>query len=370
MAQNERLTVCYKGKEIGFLSRKDGAIYFSYSSWWLKNGFSISPRSLPLEEKAFRAPGFHFDGLFGVFADSLPDGWGTRLAIRLLAKRGISYERLSPLEKLAYVGADGLGALSYVPSHALKNDDWSGEYESLALAAMEFCEKEGSPDLDVLFAKGGSSGGARPKAHLRIGGEEWIVKFREKKDPRSIGRMEYEYALAAKECGIPVPECRLLPSSTCDGYFASKRFDRIGGRRVHVISLGGLLETPHYVPNLDYVTFLQATAFISKSMEEMLKAYRLACFNILAHNRDDHSKNFSFLYDEAKGSYILAPAYDLTYTPSILEHEMSCCGSGNPTESDLLALAQKTGIPYQKAREILNQVKQVVQARLGGWIKD
>ena len=105
-------------------------------------------------------------------------------------------------------------------------------------------------------------------------------------------------------------------------------------------------------------------------MEEMLKAYRLACFNILAHNRDDHSKNFSFLYDEAKGSYILAPAYDLTYTPSILEHEMSCCGSGNPTESDLLALAQKTGIPYQKACEILNQVKQVVQARLGGWIKD
>ncbi|MBO4541146.1 MAG: HipA domain-containing protein, partial [Bacilli bacterium] len=272
------------------------------------------------------------------------------------------------LEKLSYLGEDGLGALFYSPTKSLLREQ-EEDYEKLALAAMHFCEEKKDVDIDALFQNAGSSGGARPKAHLLIEGEEWIVKFWERKDPLSLGRMEYDYALAAKACGIPISDCRLLPSSCCEGYFATKRFDRKGGRRLHVLSLGGFLESPHFLPNLDYVTFLQSTAFLTRSNKEVLKAYRLACFNVFAQNRDDHSKNFSFLYDEEKRSYVLAPAYDLTFTPNIKEHEMTCCGNGNPGEDDLFALAETMSIPKENAEKAIKGIKEIVESKLGKWIR-
>ncbi|HBB06015.1 MAG TPA: toxin HipA, partial [Firmicutes bacterium] len=200
-------------------------------------------------------------------------------------------------------------------------------------------------------------------------GDEWIVKFRERNDPCWMGRMEYEYNLAAKECGIAIPEVRLLPSNTSDGYFASKRFDRNGQKRVHMLSLSGLLEVPHDLPLLDYVSFLQATGFISQSQKEVEKAFRLACFNVLSKNYDDHSKNFAFLYLEEEKRYVLSPAYDLTRTINQKAHEMSCNGEGLPSEKDLLEVAKKVGIPIAKAEKTLFSTKNIVEKRLGEWIK-
>ena len=362
------LKVLFEGREVGTLTQKGGPIYFTYSLEWLKEGFSISPRSLPLEKKVFQAKGLYYEGLFGVFADSLPDAWGIRLAVKELAKRGIDYGNLPALEKLRYVGKDGLGGLSYQPSFRLEEQK-EEDYEKIAMAALAFSDEGKTLDLDILFEKGSSSGGARPKAHLSLEDGEYIVKFRERKDPLFLGKMEYEYNLAAKECGVLVPECHLLPSSHFEGYFASKRFDRLkDGRRVHVLSLGGLLEAPHYLANLDYVTFLQATAFITNSSQEVLKAFRLACFNIFSGNKDDHSKNFSFFYDEEKQAYLLSPAYDLTFTPFQKEHEMTCCGNGNPNEEDLLLLAKKMNIPEKKAKTIIQQIKDVVSKQLTKWM--
>lgn len=288
-------------------------------------------------------------------------------AIRALRGRGVDYLSLNPLERLSYIGKDGTGALYYEPTEC----DWEtpplADPDELCMECISLLEGE-NPDLDDLFMRAGSTGGARPKMNLNLEGEEWIVKFRERYDPASIGRMEYEYNLAAGKCGIEVAECRLLPSELCDGYFASKRFDRKGGKRIHMISLSGLLDVPRDQPILDYVTFLQATRFITKSQTEVLKAFRLACFNIFAKNFDDHSGNFSFLYDQEEGRYVLSPAYDLTRTPNMREHHMTCMGNPLPGEKELFMLASKMDIPKAQAKEIVTRVGDTVREELREWL--
>ncbi len=308
-----------------------------------------------------------FEGLFGVFHDSLPDGWGTLTASKALRKRGISYLDLSPLERLCYLGEDGLGALRYKPSFEGSSASETEDYDAIASSMMAVADDEDT-DYDAVFAMSGSTGGARPKAHLHINGEEWIVKFRQRNDPAWMGRMEYEYALAAKEAGLRVSEVRLLPSSLCQGHFATKRFDRRGETPLHLLSLAGLLESPHDRPFLDYLVFLQATKAITSSTQEVLEAFRLACFNVLAGNCDDHAKNFSYSYDEVKRAYVLAPAYDLTFTPNQKEHEMMCMGNGAPGEDDLRKLYRKMDLPFGKCEAIIEKVRFVVNDRLAEWL--
>ena len=363
----DELRVMYRDREVGRLRNDSGRILFAYSNEWFADGFSISPRSLPLDRRAF-VPSDRFDGLFGVFADSLPDGWGTYTAIRALRKKGLSYLSLDPLERLSLIGDDGLGALRYLPPSEGWGTPDERDLDTVCRECMSLIDEEKDVDLDDIFRRAGSTGGARPKANHIIDGKEWIVKFRERNDPEWIGRMELEYNQAAKECGITVPESRLMPSELCEGYFASRRFDRCNGERVHMITLGGLLEVPRDMPLLDYLSFLQATDFITKSHEEVLKAFRLACFNVLSKNMDDHSKNFAYLYSEEYGGYVLSPAYDLTRTFNQKEHEMTCMGEGNPDKNDLLALADKVRIPKRTAAEIIEMTENTVKDRLSEWL--
>lgn len=365
-----KIDVFYHDTLVGQLFEDaQGRVCFSYASSWLKTGFSISPFALPLSPKVFVADPLKFEGLFGVFHDSLPDGWGTLTAIKALAKRGINYLGLSVLERLCYLGEDGLGALHYHPSYDAVTVPKMGDYDAIALSMMAVVEEKDA-DYDTIFALSGSTGGARPKAHMRINGEEWIVKFRQSNDPLWMGRMEYEYAQAAKEAGIRVSEARLLPSNLCQGYFATKRFDRNGGLSSHVLSLAGLLEVPHDRPYLDYAVYLQATQALTKSTRETIEAFRLACFNVFAKNGDDHVKNFAFVYDEEKKGYVLAPAYDLTFTPNQKEHEMMCMGNGKPNESDLRALYRKLDLPTKECEDVIEKVRNTVSAHLGEWIRE
>ncbi len=364
----KELIVKMDGTEVGRLRKDSGTIYFAYSRQWLSNGFSISPRSLPLEDRVFSPRKDYFGGLFGVFSDSLPDGWGTFIAVRALRKRGISYLDLDPLDRLAIIGDDGLGALRYEPAVRYDSDLPLEDLDAACRECNRLMDGEDTERLDEIFSMAGSTGGARPKANCIIDGEEWIVKFRERRDPEDVGRMEYEYNMAAKECGIDVPDVRLLPSEEYGGFFASKRFDRIGGRRAHMITLGGLLEAPKEMPLLDYTAFLRATGYVTNSPPEVFKAYRLACFNILAGNCDDHSKNFAYLYSPERRGYILAPAYDLTRTPWMKEHEMTCMGSGTPGEDELIALATEFRISENKARATIDTVRDVIRRRLSEWV--
>ena len=361
------LRVMFEEREVGRLRYESRTAYFAYSREWLNNGFPISPRTLPLEDRLFKGRPDCFDGIQGVFADSLPGGWGMLTAIRALREKGVDYLALDPLEKLSYLGKDGTGALYYEPTECDWTSPPNANPDELCMECISLLEGE-TLDLDDLFRRAGSTGGARPKVNLDIDGEEWIAKFRERYDPRNIGRMEFEYNLAAKKCGIEVPECRLLHSEMCDGYFASKRFDRINGKRVHMISLGGLLEIPRDLPILDYVSFLQATKYITRSQTEVLKAFRLACFNIFSKNFDDHPGNFSYLYLQDESRYVLSPAYDLTRTPNMKEHHMTCVGNPLPGEKELFKLASETGIPKTQAKEIVYQVGEVVRTDLDEWL--
>ena len=354
------LKVFYNDKLVGTLAKTpDRLVAFEYDSEWLATGFSISPFSLPLLKKVFLPKFEPFEGLFGVFNDSLPDGWGRLLVDRLLLKNKINPSEIDNLNRLAVVQESGMGALTYKPEHRFETPHEESDYDKLAQECSKILESQNSDNLDELFKLGGSSGGARPKILTKINGEDWIIKFPSSQDPKNIGEQEYKYSLVAKDCGIKMSETRLFESKNCSGYFGIKRFDRENSKKVHMVSVSGLLETSHRLPNLDYNILMKLTLELTKNYQDIEQLYRLMCFNIFAHNRDDHSKNFSFLYDESKREWHLSPAYDLTYSSSFNgEHATTINGEGkNPSLEDILNVAKNIGIKEKQAKETALDIK-------------
>ena len=335
---------------------------FSYSDEWLQNGFNISPFSLPMEKKVFVPSKAHFEGLFGVFADSLPDSWGRLLVDRMLAKQGIALSGITPLDRLCIVGETGIGALSYEPKKVINLEQHIDDLDVLCKACQDLLAGRGTNDLDELFALGGSSGGARPK----VIGEEWIVKFPTSGDSVLAGVMEKEYMDCAEQCGIQVPQTKLYPSRNCAGYFAVERFDRKilpdgTVRRYHVLTAAALLEIDWRTPSLDYHALMKLTKIIcSGSKEALLEMYRRMCFNVFAHNQDDHAKNFSFIFDEDKRIWHLSPAYDLTYSNTYYgEHTTMVDGNGkNPGLPELINVGVTAGLSAKICRQIAAQIEQ------------
>jgi serine/threonine-protein kinase HipA len=356
----KRLTVTYNQRIVGYLVEiEPNRMAFQYDEQWVSDGFSISPLSLPLSHQVYISKSDMFGGLFGVFNDSLPDGWGALLVRRMLARQGIRFEHLSPLSKLTLVSDKGLGALGYEPTaiHGKHHNDVT--IERLAQEVQRILDETyEDADLDSLYHYGGSSGGARPKAHLQIDGEDWIVKFPATMDPPNVGASEYKSNMLAKKAGILVPECRLFPSKRYQGFFGVKRFDRSQQEKKHMISLAAILETTHQIPNLDYIHLFQVIQKISIDQDDLYEAYRRMCFNVLHQNKDDHSKNHAFLYDEKAKGYRLSPAFDLTRTPYKVEHEMTVAGEGKPTEMDLIRFSKVFKLSAKRCEQILNHVKE------------
>lgn len=374
MENIKSLGVFYNNIKVGTLALlPNNLVAFEYDDKWIVDGFAVSPFSLPLIKKVFIPKIDPFEGLFGVFSDSLPDGWGKLLVDRMLASKGINSREINILNRLAIVGDSGMGALSYRPEHKFILQEDEKDYDKLALACKELLETNFSSDLDKLFMLGGSSGGARPKILTEIDGEEWIIKFPSSYDIKDIGEIEYLYSLCAKKCGIEMPETKLFPSKISKGYFGIKRFDRNekNKRRIHMISVSALLETSHRLPNLDYDILMKLTLKLTNSFEEVEKMFRLMCFNIFAHNRDDHSKNFSFIYDEELKKWKLSPAYDLTFSYSIGgEHATTVNGNGrNPDMKDILKVAENIGMKNENAKKNAEEIEKIVNKDLGKIIK-
>ncbi|MCF2611438.1 type II toxin-antitoxin system HipA family toxin [Fusobacterium perfoetens] len=372
MNKIKKLEVIFNEKKIGTLAllnkSKIDLLAFQYDDEWIKNGFSISPFSLPLENKVFIPKIDPFNGMFGVFSDSLPDGWGKLLVDRTLKKNNIDPFEITSLDRLAIVGNSGMGGLEYIPQYDFEIKSEIKDLDELALSCKKILNTEYSENLDELFLLGGSSGGARPKILTNINGEDWIIKFPSKFDNDNIGKQEYDYSLCAKKCGIFMPETKLFPSKNCSGFFGVKRFDREKNsenkiKKIHMVSVSGLLETSHRIPNLDYDILMKLTLKLTNDFEEVKKMYRLMCFNIFAHNRDDHSKNFSFLYNEVKRKWELSPAYDLTYSNSIGgEHATTIAGNGkNPTIKDILKVAENIGLKKDESEKIALEIKKIVE---------
>lgn len=371
MNEIKSLLVLADGRTAGRLAlTRDGLAAFEYDAEWLRSGFALSPFSLPLQKGVFIPQrGNPFSGAFGVFADSLPDGWGRLLVDRMLMGNGVDPHTLTVLQRLSIVGSSGMGALSYIPETSISDNTSHGKsLDELAAACAEIFRSSQSEDLDELYRLGGSSGGARPKILTSYNGEDWIIKFPSSMDAPNSGEAEYAYSVCAKECGIDMPETKLFPSRKCGGYFGVKRFDRIKDngqvRRVHMVSVAALLETDFRIPNLDYNDLMLLTLKLTKDYGEVEKLFRLMTFNVFAHNRDDHSKNFSFIYNEDKRQWRLSPAYDLTYSNSIGGEHATCVnGNGrNPDAKDLLAVAQKIGIDTKRAKTFIEEIREHTKA--------
>lgn len=374
MKTNKHLQVFYKNALVGTLALTGNhKAAFEYADDWLENGFSISPFSLPLKKQVFVPAKDYFFGLFGVFADSLPDAWGNLLLNRLLRREGILPEQLNVLDRLSIVGNSGMGALTYRPEGMLDTQNTPCDLDTLAQECGKILKSEYSDDLDVLYRMGGTSGGARPKIMTQIEGEEWIIKFPTHADGMDSGRMEYEYSLCARKCGIIMTDTRLFPSDRCGGYFGIRRFDRPKGtKRVHMVTAAAMLELDFEQPSLDYHSLMKLTRILTReNRQDVENMFRRMCFNVFAHNRDDHSKNFSYVYDEKEGQWRLSPAYDLTYSTTYYgEHTTTVDGNGrNPGREELLAVGLAAGLGRKKCNDMIEHVESCIREMLGEWVR-
>ena len=365
---------------VGRLAVRDHVIYFEYDASFLKHGLEISPLRLPLKTGVQKFDNRLFEGLPGVFNDSLPDGWGRLLLDRALRAQGIHPDQVSPLDRLAHVGMHGMGALIYEPDTSEAEKTGKIDLDDLSRQTQEVLAGAAPEVLQELIALNGSSAGARPKVMLGVNAsrtsliygtrplpenyDAWLVKFANANDGPDAGAIEYVYALMAKEAGVEMTETHLFPAKHGAGYFATQRFDREGSKKIHTHTACGLLHTDFRAPALDYKDLIALTWKLTRDIREVRKMFRLAVFNVLGHNRDDHAKNFSFLMNEA-GEWRLSPAYDLTFSAGPWgEQSTMVMGEGkNPTRAHLIQLGKEAGLDESFVLEVID----ATQTALARW---
>ena len=274
---------------------------------------------------------------------------------RYLQQNGINPRTLTLLDRLALVGSAGRGALEFRPDRSLVSKQDYVDFEKLALEAEQILGNEdySGKGIEEFQYRGGSPGGARPKIFTRYDGKEWLVKFRAKNDSERIGAEEYNYSLLAKKCGIEMPETRLFEGK----YFGVERFDRTPKGKLHVISMAGLVGADYRLPSIDYAHIFQACAMLTHNVAELWKVYRLMVFNYLIGNKDDHAKNFAFIYRD--GDWHFSPAYDLLPSDGINGYKTTSINDRiEPSKEDLFAVAVKAGLDKREAVGIFEKMQE------------
>jgi serine/threonine-protein kinase HipA len=364
-------------RPVGTLAEEGRGIYFEYTASFLHDPLPISPFKLPVRPGLIEHTDRHFAQLFGVFDDSLPDSWGLLLMDREFKKRGRSVSGISPLDRLVYIGTRGMGALTYHPPAAGAQAE-SVDVDLGVLAREAERVLEGGPGdvLPALSLAGGSPGGARPKVLVGVrddgrmvsgatelpdGYRHFLVKFAAGQDAPHIGTVEAAYAAMAAAAGVDVPPTRLFETADGGRHFGAERFDRRGRARFHMHSLGGLLHASHRVASMDYEGFLRATLALTHDQRQVEEAFRRMAFNVVAHNRDDHVKNISFLMGK-EGTWRLAPAYDLVFSEGPgRQHTLDVAGEAErPGDRDMLRVAERCDVDSRAARRIVAEVREVV----------
>lgn len=355
-----RLEVWYRDRLVGILGMTtDGRrCTFEYDRAWLQEGFSLSPLHLPLRQELFIAEATPFYGNFGIFEDSLPDGYGRYLLHRVLQRNGVDDMKLSPLQRLSIVGNSGMGALRYIPESVMVEGKSLPTLDALQQMALDVLGEKTTEGADVLYYNSGNSGGCRPKCLLHDEEGHWLVKFRHTYDSQDLGKQEFFYTELARRCGIETSDFRLIEGK----YFASRRFDLDPeGKPLYVATAAALLNESINPPSTDYKVLLALTGYLTQRPDQVEQMFRRMVFNILIGNKDDHAKNFSFIYCD--GSWSLSPAYDLTRCEQGYngEHATSCMGNGTPTEDDMIAAATSIRIPAARAKAIIKEMKAVIR---------
>ena len=372
----------------------NGRVGFIYDRHYLATGRALSPKHLPLEAGIFEFPGLRnsevFLGLPGVLADSLPDAFGNKIIQSYFEARGEKDHALSPVQRLLYVGKRAMGALEYTPAllRKTKEEERALEVQTLVESARKLIEGDANDAVQEIMRVGGSAGGARAKALIlwdrerkrvrsgfanpQPGEEAWIIKFDGvgsanvldmKAKPHN--RIEYTYALLAKQLGIGMSEVAFLEDHGLF-HFMTRRFDRKGSEKLHMHSLGGMTHVDYNRPQaFSYEAWFRLMLELQLGHQALEQAYKRMVFNIVGRNQDDHVKNISFLLDSMTGEWRLAPAYDLTFAAGsgyTARHQMTLGGkSGDFTRALLLETGEKFSIKHPGA-----VIDEVIQA-FAGW---
>ena len=354
----EVISVSFKQHDVGAVSfdTKTGLGAFEYEPSFIKKGIELSPLKMPLAKRIYSFPELDFNtfkGLPGLIADSLPDDFGNTVLNAWVAMRGKSPDDISPLQRLQYTGTRGMGALEYAPATQVRSLNASQQIEIDSLIAIAQDILNTRNDFSValnannednreamlsLLSVGMSAGGARPKAVLAFNSDftqvrsgqaivpegftHYLMKFDGVSeynknqetfgDPLGFGAMEFVYHLMAKDCGIDMMPCHLLPEGN-RRHFITQRFDRLGNEKVHVQTLNGLAHVDYKKPgSFSYAELFSVLRKLKLSAVDAEQLFRRMVFNIVARNHDDHAKNFGFVLQENKWG--LAPAYDLAYS--------------------------------------------------------
>ncbi|HEU4772931.1 MAG TPA: type II toxin-antitoxin system HipA family toxin [Lysobacter sp.] len=374
----KKLTVIYAGwgerYVLGHLGDDGSELLFEYSPAALQRGLELSPLKLPLSPHSHgRFPEYQLR-LPGLIADALPDGWGMLLMDRIFRREGLNPARVSPLDRLAFIGDTAMGALSFEPASEDPLEPADVQLGELARQVRDVQSAAGEESTQVLrelALMGGSPQGARPKVLVNFDpasgrmsnsmqlsepdtGAPWLVKFQAQGEPKEACAIEALYARLAGACGIRMPPARHFDLGADLAAFGVERFDREAGMRVPTHTAAGALNADFRIPSMDYTTLLRLTRFMTRDEREVAKAFERCVFNVIFNNRDDHAKNFSFRL-ERDHQWKLSPAYDLTFNEGPRgEHQADICGEGRaPVRKDLLRLAQEADLPRQDALGII-----------------
>jgi len=389
-----------------------GYATFEFDKNFIKNGLDLAPVRMPLNELrggklVYSFPALNdetYKGLPGLLADSLPDRFGNKLIDAWLAQQGRNAEGFNAVERLCYIGNRGMGALEYEPVIGMIDQKSSPiEIKELVTLAKQILSERKNLKTNIhnktdealmeIIRVGTSAGGARAKAviaynpktgDVRSGQVEspgdyeyWIIKFdgvsnTQLGDPKEYGRIEYAYHLMAVDCGITMTECRLLKENR-RAHFMTKRFDRIGNQKLHMQTLCAIAHFDYNNPGAySYEQAFQVMRLLKLPYTDMEELFRRMCFNVIARNQDDHTKNISFLMDR-NGIWSLAPAYDVTYAYDpqnrwMKDHQMSINGKRNHiSRDDLTTLAGNMNI--KKPGEIIDKIRDTIAAGWSGYAK-
>ena len=379
------------------LDERSGFYAFEYEPAWAKTGIELAPTTMPIHaaDQPFVFPALEpgtYQRLPSMVADSLPDAFGNALTTAYLAKEGIAPDRITALDRLAYLGTRGVGALEFHPIRGPRTREATAiDLSTLVLAAhsaiagQTTTEKETTQAVSELIAVGTSAGGARAKAVVALdpatgelragqvpappGFEHWILKLDgvgQDKDmgaSGSYGRIEFGYHLMAKAAGIDMTECRLVEEEG-RAHFMTRRFDRPSdGTKVHTQTMCALAQLDfRLIGAHDYAQLFLLGERLDLPPDTRTELFRRMVFNVAAANCDDHTKNFSFLLPKG-GSWKIAPAYDVTHAHSTKskwtrQHLMAVNGRVTDiTRADVVEVADRFAVP-----QVSNAIDQVLDA--------
>lgn len=398
----------YQGQHAASLVYDDERLFgfLEYAPKFVETGIELAPLTMPLaagEVYQFRHlnPKTFF-GLPGMVADSLPDRFGNSILNQWMLRKGRTTP-ITPIERLQYTGSRGMGALEYLPQ--LDSSELSQqqqiEIDELRELAQEVVRSRSAVQVSVnddahalkpLIAVGTSAGGARPKAVLGFnqdfteavsgqvdipeGFTHYLMKFdgvvesnpNEETfgDPQGYGVCEYVYHLMAQRCGIAMMPCHLLEEGD-RRHFLTQRFDRIGNQKVHIQTLTAMAHVDYQTPgSFSYEEMFEVARKLRLPKADALQIFKRMCFNIMAMNNDDHSKNFAFMLKENR--WRLAPAYDVAYcyapgNPWVSQHWMRAAGKRKEhTRGDLLQVAQTSfkAVPKPEVEAIIEEVSEAM----------